>query len=286
MGGPDVDLLHLGIDQHCHDPVRRPGHPAARHRPATGSRAPRPGRQARSRTDGARRRCTAAGATGTDSNRSSGSTSAAYAAGRRRRARATRRSSAAHDVAIALAAIEVDGQDRRELGAGRAQEGQPIRLGAGHGVLMPSHIPPRTARDAAGPGRPARTGRPASAVRGVRVVVDRCVRASPERAIGLHDASAAAADGVRILARRELQADRVSVVAPQQLRLEGGADDVVGWAGEIREVGHLAACENCVRLIRQANALGDDRLGEALRGVGDRPKGAHGGHAPESSRAG
>ena len=115
---------------------------------------------------------------------------------------------AAHDVAIPLAAIEVDGQDRRELGPRRTQQGQPIRLGAGHGVLMPSHIGP--VRLEQHPGQDALHGR---VVRhgggGVRVVVDRCVRASLDGAVRHPRCQRGGRRRVRILARRQLQADRV-----------------------------------------------------------------------------
>ena len=190
-GWPDLDLLRLGVDQHGHDPVR-----GQRARRFTGEgrigRAPPPGRPARSRSDGARRRCRAAGATGRRAGASSGSTAA---------------SDVEQPVAVARApligpgrpmhgrsarAIEVDGQDRRELGARCAQQRQPVRLRAGHGVLVRPHIGPVRLQQQPAPARPAPSARPAS----------RCERARSSRpmapgvaqgAICLHAASAAAA---------------------------------------------------------------------------------------------
>ena len=50
---------------------------------------------------------------------------------------------AAHDVVVALRAVEVDGQDRAELRARGVQEGEPIGLRSRHGVLVrPDAIAP------------------------------------------------------------------------------------------------------------------------------------------------
>jgi hypothetical protein len=44
-----------------------------------------------------------------------------------------------HHVVVARGAVEVDGEDRRELGPGGVEQGQPIGLWSGHGVLVGPH---------------------------------------------------------------------------------------------------------------------------------------------------
>ena len=188
---------------------------------------------------------------------------------------------ARHDVVVALGAIEVEGQDRAELGAGRVEQGQPIGLRTGHGVLVRADPispgleldPDHEALDRQLIGR---------SERGVAVVIGGGRCPAPQRAVAQPRLEGRCGRPMRIRLGAVFEPDRVSLVAGEQRLALGVVDHVVGRADHVADV--RQAGRRSIGVLAHPDAVSRLPVAEAVDGVVNAGKRSDAGHAAEDSR--
>ena len=172
--------------------------------------------------------------------------------------------STTHQVAVARRAIEVDRQDRRELGVGGIQQAEPIRLWAGHGVLVSPHAASERLEQNAR--QHARDGGVVGCLTSrVTVVIERRLQATLEGSVRQPGVQGRGCCGVGIRLSGELEADRVPWVPLQERAPLLRADDVEGWRNEVADVGHPTGV--LWRLLGKANPVRDPIRAVAVQRV-------------------
>ena len=180
------------------------------------------------------------------------------------RARHSSRPGPAHDVVVALGAVEVEADDRAELRVRGAKEGQPVGLRTRHRVLVaPDAIAPRLEQHARDHALDRRRVRVAGGR--VPVVVDGRLRPPLEDSIGGPRCQRLRGGGVRIGLRAELEPNGVVRIASQERAAHLLVDDVVRRAHDVGDVGEPG--RRGVVVVGQPHAIGHGRPAESIDGV-------------------